>query len=96
MTMMAAKKKNGIILIYFAFKTLYKCILYCSETYFADRSSLVVTRPDVSPPHVAERRLSTDSIRSTNSNQSNNSDIHQHLHLMFDLLSNTETLKMVS
>lgn len=46
--------------------------------------------------HATERRLSTDSIRSTNSNQSNNSDIHQHLQSMFDLLLTTETLKMVN
>lgn len=66
-----------------------------SECFFAGKgTALVLALKDI--PQYAERRLSTDSIRSTNSTQSNNSDIQQHLQSMFYLIRHEETLKMVS
>ncbi|KAH8383509.1 hypothetical protein KR009_009005, partial [Drosophila setifemur] len=46
------------------------------------------------PKDHGERRLSTDSTRSSNSTQSNNSDIQLHLQSMFFLLQREDTLKM--
>ncbi|TMW52993.1 hypothetical protein DOY81_001941 [Sarcophaga bullata] len=64
-----------------------------SECFFAGKgTALVLALKDI--PQHAERRLSTDSIRSTNSTQSNNSDIQQHLQSMFYLIRHEETLKM--
>ncbi|KAH8326520.1 hypothetical protein KR067_009768, partial [Drosophila pandora] len=50
---------------------------------------------DLPPKDQSERRLSTDSTRSSNSTQSNNSDIQLHLQSMFFLLHREDTLKMV-
>uniref|UniRef100_A0A1A9X1T2 protein-serine/threonine phosphatase n=1 Tax=Glossina brevipalpis TaxID=37001 RepID=A0A1A9X1T2_9MUSC len=64
-----------------------------SECFFAGKgTTLVLALNDI--PQYTERRLSTDSIRSTNSTQSNNSDIQQHLQSMFYLIRHEETLKM--
>ncbi|XP_061399778.1 protein phosphatase Slingshot [Musca vetustissima] len=64
-----------------------------SECFFAGKgTALVLALKDI--PQYSERRLSTDSIRSTNSTQSNNSDIQHHLQSMFYLLRHEETLKM--
>ncbi|KAM7362545.1 protein phosphatase Slingshot isoform 2-T2 [Cochliomyia hominivorax] len=64
-----------------------------SECFFAGKgTALVLALKDI--PQYTERRLSTDSIRSTNSTQSNNSDIQQHLQSMFNLIRKEETLKM--
>ncbi|KAL9900363.1 protein phosphatase Slingshot isoform 1-T2 [Glossina fuscipes fuscipes] len=64
-----------------------------SECFFAGKgTALVLALNDI--PQYSERRLSTDSIRSTNSTQSNNSDIQQHLQSMFYLIRHEETLKM--
>lgn len=66
-----------------------------SECYFAGKgTALVLALKDI--PQHAERRLSTDSTRSSNSTQSNNSDIQLHLQSMFYLLQREDTLKMVS
>ncbi|XP_075147538.1 protein phosphatase Slingshot [Haematobia irritans] len=64
-----------------------------SECFFAGKgTALVLALKDI--PQYSERRLSTESIRSTNSTQSNNSDIQHHLQSMFYLLRHEETLKM--
>ncbi|XP_030371608.1 protein phosphatase Slingshot isoform X2 [Scaptodrosophila lebanonensis] len=64
-----------------------------SREYFAGKGTeLVLALKDI--PNFAERRLSTDSTCSTNSTQSNNSDIQQHLQTMFDVLGSEDTLKM--
>ncbi|XP_034117233.1 protein phosphatase Slingshot isoform X1 [Drosophila albomicans] len=64
-----------------------------SECYFAGKgTALVLALKDI--PQHAERRLSTDSTRSSNSTQSNNSDIQLHLQSMFYLLQREDTLKM--
>ncbi|EDW84730.1 uncharacterized protein Dwil_GK14268, isoform A [Drosophila willistoni] len=64
-----------------------------SECFFAGKgTALVLGLKDVVAQ--SERRLSTDSIRSTNSTQSNNSDIQLHLQSMFYLLHREDTLKM--
>ncbi|XP_064551106.1 protein phosphatase Slingshot isoform X2 [Drosophila montana] len=64
-----------------------------SECYFAGKgTALVLALKDI--PQRAERRLSTDSTRSSNSTQSNNSDIQLHLQSMFYLLQREDTLKM--
>ncbi|KAH8407178.1 hypothetical protein KR222_009979, partial [Zaprionus bogoriensis] len=64
-----------------------------SECYFAGKgTALALALKDV--PQHAERRLSTDSTRSSNSTQSNNSDIQLHLQSMFYLLQREDTLKM--
>uniref|UniRef100_W8B093 protein-serine/threonine phosphatase n=2 Tax=Ceratitis capitata TaxID=7213 RepID=W8B093_CERCA len=59
----------------------------------ANANTLGIVLKDV-PAKTNERRASTDSAKSTNSTQSNNSDIQQHLQSMFDLLMHEETLKM--
>lgn len=65
-----------------------------SECYFAGKgTALALALKDI--PQHAERRLSTDSTRSSNSTQSNNSDIQLHLQSMFYLLHREDTLKMV-
>ncbi|XP_053945734.1 protein phosphatase Slingshot [Anastrepha ludens] len=65
-----------------------------SECFFAGKATaLGLTLKDV-PIKTNERRPSTDSAKSTNSTQSNNSDIQQHLQSMIDLLYPEETLKM--
>ncbi|KAM8704727.1 hypothetical protein ACLKA7_009219 [Drosophila subpalustris] len=64
-----------------------------SECYFAGKgTALVLALKDI--PQHSERRLSTDSTRSSNSTQSNNSDIQLHLQSMFYLLQREDTLKM--
>ncbi|KAH8388232.1 hypothetical protein KR093_001297 [Drosophila rubida] len=64
-----------------------------SECYFAGKgTALILALKDI--PQHAERRLSTDSTRSSNSTQSNNSDIQLHLQSMFYLLQREDTLKM--
>lgn len=69
-------------------------MFFYSECFFAGKgTALVLALKDI--PQYSERRLSTDSIRSTNSTQSNNSDIQHHLQSMFYLLRHEETLKMV-
>lgn len=66
-----------------------------SECFFAVKdTALSLALKDV-PAKTNERRPSTDSAKSTNSTQSNNSDIQQHLQSMIDLLYPEETLKMV-
>ncbi|XP_054085680.1 protein phosphatase Slingshot isoform X2 [Zeugodacus cucurbitae] len=65
-----------------------------SECFFAVKdTALGLALKDV-PAKTNERRASTDSAKSTNSTQSNNSDIQQHLQSMIDLLYPEETLKM--
>ncbi|XP_067617852.1 protein phosphatase Slingshot isoform X2 [Eurosta solidaginis] len=65
-----------------------------SECFFAGKDTAMgLTLKDI-PTRQSERRLSTDSVKSTNSTQSNNSDIQQHLQSMIDLLNPEETLKM--
>ncbi|XP_034127826.1 protein phosphatase Slingshot isoform X1 [Drosophila guanche] len=66
-----------------------------SECFFAGKgTALVLALKDIPPQQQAERRLSTDSTRSSNSTQSNNSDIQLHLQSMFFLLQREDTLKM--
>ncbi|XP_017471664.1 PREDICTED: protein phosphatase Slingshot isoform X1 [Rhagoletis zephyria] len=65
-----------------------------SECFFAGKATAMgLTFKDI-PAKTSERRPSTDSAKSTNSTQSNNSDIQQHLQSMIDLLYPEETLKM--
>jgi len=67
-----------------------------SECFFAGKgTALVLALKDIPPQQHSERRLSTDSTRSSNSTQSNNSDIQLHLQSMFYLLQREDTLKMV-
>ncbi|XP_016952670.1 protein phosphatase Slingshot isoform X3 [Drosophila biarmipes] len=66
-----------------------------SECFFAGKgTALVLALKDIPPQQHSERRLSTDSTRSSNSTQSNNSDIQLHLQSMFYLLQREDTLKM--
>ncbi|XP_017020543.1 protein phosphatase Slingshot isoform X2 [Drosophila kikkawai] len=66
-----------------------------SECFFAGKgTALVLALKDIPPQQHSERRLSTDSTRSSNSTQSNNSDIQLHLQSMFFLLQREDTLKM--
>ncbi|XP_041452343.1 LOW QUALITY PROTEIN: protein phosphatase Slingshot [Drosophila obscura] len=66
-----------------------------SECFFAGKgTALVLALKDIPPQQQSERRLSTDSTRSSNSTQSNNSDIQLHLQSMFFLLQREDTLKM--
>ncbi|XP_016981928.1 protein phosphatase Slingshot isoform X2 [Drosophila rhopaloa] len=65
-----------------------ECFLACKGT------ALVLDLKDIPPQTQSERRLSTDSTRSSNSTQSNNSDIQLHLQSMFFLLQREDTLKM--
>nr|NP_524492.2 slingshot, isoform A [Drosophila melanogaster]AAF56372.3 slingshot, isoform A [Drosophila melanogaster] len=66
-----------------------------SECFFAGKgTALVLALKDIPPLTQSERRLSTDSTRSSNSTQSNNSDIQLHLQSMFYLLQREDTLKM--
>ncbi|KAH8363480.1 hypothetical protein KR084_010858, partial [Drosophila pseudotakahashii] len=66
-----------------------------SECFFAGKgTALVLALKDIPPQQQSERRLSTDSTRSSNSTQSNNSDIQLHLQSMFYLLQREDTLKM--
>ncbi|XP_015037210.2 protein phosphatase Slingshot isoform X2 [Drosophila pseudoobscura] len=66
-----------------------------SECFFAGKgTALVLALKDIPPQQQPERRLSTDSTRSSNSTQSNNSDIQLHLQSMFFLLHREDTLKM--
>ncbi|XP_017079934.1 protein phosphatase Slingshot isoform X2 [Drosophila eugracilis] len=66
-----------------------------SECFFAGKgTALVLALKDIPLQPQSERRLSTDSTRSSNSTQSNNSDIQLHLQSMFYLLQREDTLKM--
>ncbi|XP_017123906.2 protein phosphatase Slingshot isoform X1 [Drosophila elegans] len=65
-----------------------ECFLACKGT------ALVLDLKDIPPQTQSERRLSTDSTRSSNSTQSTNSDIQLHLQSMFFLLQREDTLKM--
>lgn len=66
-----------------------------SECFFAVKDTVLGLALKDVPAKTNERRPSTDSAKSTNSTQSNNSDIQQHLQSMIDLLYPEETLKMV-
>lgn len=86
-----AKKQNRIYI-----SNVWFFLDYFSECFFAGKgTALVLALKDIPHTNNMERRLSTDSILSTNSTQSNSSDIQQHLQSMFYLLRNEETLKMV-
>ncbi|XP_011214749.2 protein phosphatase Slingshot [Bactrocera dorsalis] len=65
-----------------------------SECFFAVKDTVLGLALKDVPAKTNERRASTDSAKSTNSTQSNNSDIQQHLQSMIDLLYPEETLKM--
>lgn len=65
-----------------------------TECFFAGKGTCLILPLKEKPLNTMERRHSTDSNKSTNSNQSNSSDIQQHLQQMFVLLRREDTLKM--